>query len=117
MRKARQNPEEAPKKKRIPPARTPEARESQMIALAESLAEEQLRNGTASSQIITHYLKLATVREQLEREDLREDIKLKKAKTESLESSKRIEDLYARAITQMRVYSGIEEPEEEPQDE
>ena len=117
MRKAKQNLEEAPKKKRIPPARTPEARESQMIALAESLAEEQLRNGTASSQIITHYLKLATVREQLEREDLREDIKLKKAKTESLESSKRIEELYAKAITQMRVYNGMDESEEEPQDE
>ena len=54
---------------------------------AEKLAEEQLRNGTASSQIITHYLKLATVREQLEKENLKEDIKLKKAKTDAIESA------------------------------
>lgn len=116
MRKVKGSAEETPKKKRMIPARTPEARENQMIALAESLAEEQLRNGTASSQIITHYLRLATTREQLEKANLEEDIKLKRAKTESLESTKKIEELYSKAIVMMRVYNGMAEEEEAPDD-
>lgn len=88
-----------------------------MIALAENLAEEQLRNGTASSQIIVHYLRLATTREQLEKSNLKEDIKLKQAKTEALESAKNIEALYANAIAAMRSYSGIEQPLPEDADD
>lgn len=93
-------------KEKLPPVRTPEAREQQMINLAVNLAEEQLRNGTASSQIITHYLKLATVKEQLEKQKLETEVELAKAKTESLKSQKRIEDLYANAIAAMKSYSG-----------
>lgn len=108
--------ETAPKSsrmKRSAPARTPEGRENQMIALAEKLAEEQLRNGTASSQIITHYLKLATVREQLEKENLKEDIKLKKAKTDAIESAQKMEELYAEAIKAMSMYGGANANDEE----
>jgi hypothetical protein len=99
--------------KKMRPALTPEARENQMIALAEKLAEEQLRNGTASSQIITHYLKLATVREQLEKENLKEDIKLKKAKTDAIESAQKMEELYAEAIKAMSMYGGANANDEE----
>ena len=60
----------SPSKPRRPPATTPEARENQMVSLAIDLAEKQLAEGTASSQVITHYLKLATSREQLEKEKL-----------------------------------------------
>lgn len=88
------------------PALTPEARENQMIALAVDLAEQQLRDGTASSQVITHYLKMATTRERLEKQLLEQEVKLKKAKTEALESAKRIEELYANAISAMKMYSG-----------
>ena len=88
------------------PALTPEARENQMIFLATELAEQQLRDGTASSQVITHYLKLGSSKEKLEHEILKEQKKLITAKTESLESSKRIEELYANAITAMREYGG-----------
>ena len=90
----------------IRPALTPEARENQMIALAEDLAEQQLRDGTASSQLITHYLKLATARERLERVKLEKENELLIAKTEALQSQKRIEELYADAIKAMRKYSG-----------
>lgn len=90
----------------IRPALTPEARESQMISLAEDLAEQQLRDGTASSQLITHYLKLATARERLERVKLEKENELLIAKTEALQSQKRIEELYADAIKAMRKYSG-----------
>lgn len=88
------------------PAITPEARENQMIALAMDCAEQQLRDGTASSQVITHFLKLGSERERLERERLEEENKLLKAKTEQLQSQKRIEELYADAIKAMRTYGG-----------
>ena len=79
--------------KKIRPALTPEARENQLISLAVDLAEQQLRDGTASSQVITHYLKLGTTRERLEKELLEREVELKKAKTESIQSAERIEKL------------------------
>lgn len=77
-----------------------------MIALAVDLAEKQLLEGTASAQVITHYLKLGTMREKIEREILEEQKKLVEAKTESLQSTKRIEELYLNAQEAMRKYSG-----------
>lgn len=94
------------KSKQLRPALTPEARENQLIFLAIELAEKQLREGTASSQVITHYLKLGSTKEKLEREILTEQKKLITAKTEALESSKKVEELYAEAITAMKGYSG-----------
>ena len=88
------------------PAETPEARENQMISYAVDLAEKQLREGTASSQVITHYLKLGTQKEKLEREKLQLEKELLIAKTEALQSQKRVEELYAEAINAMQVYSG-----------
>lgn len=92
--------------KKIRPALTPEARENQLIYLATELAEKQLRDGTASSQVITHYLKLGSSKEKLEKEILAENKKLLVAKTESLQSTKRIEELYKDAIKAMQRYSG-----------
>ena len=92
--------------KTIRPALTPEARENQLIYLATELAEKQLREGTASSQVITHYLKLGSTKEKIEKEILEKQKELISAKTESLQSAKRIEELYANAITAMRQYSG-----------
>lgn len=94
------------------PKLTPEARENQMVALAVNLAEQQLRDGTASSQVITHYLRLGSTKERVEKEILELQKDLIKAKTEALESSKRIEELYANAIKAMRVYGGADEEEE-----
>lgn len=91
------------------PAPTPEARENQMIALATSLAEQQLLDGTASSQVITHYLKLGTMKEKLEREKLEEENKLLRAKTEALQSSKKVEELYLDALNAMKGYRSSEE--------
>ena len=92
--------------KKSRPAISPEARENQLISLAVDLAEQQLRDGTASSQVITHYLKLGTTRERLEKEKLEEENKLLKAKTENLQSQKRVDDLYTKAINAMRKYAG-----------
>ena len=91
---------------KIRPALTPEARENQLIYLATELAEQQLRDGTASSQVITHYLKLGSTKERIEKEILEKQKELITAKTESLQSSKRIEELYSNAIAAMKKYSG-----------
>ena len=88
------------------PALTPEARENQLISLATNLAEQQLMDGTASSQVITHYLKLGTAKSQLELEKLKRENELLRAKTESIESAKRVEELYAKAIDAIKLYSG-----------
>ena len=77
-----------------------------MISLAVDLAEKQLREGTASSQVITHYLKLGSTKERLEKEILEKQKDLITAKTENLQSAKRVEELYAEAISAMRKYSG-----------
>ena len=103
--------------KKIRPALTPEARENQLIYLATELAEQQLRDGTASSQVITHYLKLGSSKERLEKEILAENKKLLAAKTESLQSTKRIEELYKDAIKAMQKYSGHGGADDEIEDE
>lgn len=92
--------------RRSRPALTPEARENQLISLAVDLAEQQLRDGTASSQVITHYLKLGTETARLERERLREDINVLKAKARAYDSSEEIKTLYADALSAMKRYSG-----------
>ena len=102
-RKTKANASETP---RMRPALTPEAKENQMISLAMHCAEKQMREGTASSQVITHFLKLGTEKARLEREKLRQETEMMKAKTESLQSAKRVEELYANAIEAMRTYGG-----------
>lgn len=92
--------------KRLRPALTPQARENQLINLAFEVAEEQLLNRTASSQVISHFLRLGTERERTEREKLKLEMELTKAKTEALESQKRSEEMYTNAIAAMKSYSG-----------
>ncbi len=88
------------------PAKTPEEQEQRMIALSMDLAEKQLREGTASSQVITHYLKLASSKEKAEKEKLKEEIKLLQAKSKAIESAERMEKVYAEALAAMREYNG-----------
>lgn len=95
--------------RKIRPALNPEARENQMISLAVDLAEKQLIEGTASAQVITHYLKLGTMNHKLELEKLSKENELLKAKTETLQSAQRVEELYSNALEAMRNYSSQEE--------
>ena len=83
-----------------------------MISLAVDLAEKQLQEGTASSQVITHFLKLGSTKQQLEKQKLEEENKLLRAKTENLQSMGRIEELYEEAINAMRNYSGQGDPDD-----
>lgn len=93
------------------PARTPEARENQLINLAVDETERRLRNGTASSQILTVLLKLATTKAQLELEKLRSDISLQRAKEQEIEDKASSNDLYSQALEAFRSYKGIDSEE------
>ena len=98
--------------KKMRPALSPEARENQMISLAVVLAEQQLRDGTASSQVITHFLKLGTSRAELEKEKLKQETEVLKAKAKSIESAEEVKLLYDNAIKAMRNYAGFGDEEE-----
>ena len=100
------------KTRKIRPALTPEARENQLISLATDLVEKRLIEGTASSQETTHFLKLATTKARLEKEILEKQKELISAKTESMKSAKRIEELYEDAISAMKRYSGQSDTDE-----
>jgi hypothetical protein len=101
---------------RRPPATTPEGRENQLIAMAVDLVERQIREGTASSQILTHYLKLGSTREQLEQDRLRHENRLLEAKIEAMASAKRVEELYSTALSAMREYAGHEPVDDDYED-
>ena len=88
------------------PAISPEGREAQLISLAYEVVEQRLRDGTESSQETTHFLKLGSTRNQLEIEKLKNETELLKAKQASLESTARMEKLYADAMNAMKTYSG-----------
>lgn len=98
-------------KRRI--ALSPEARENQMISLAIDLAEKQLMDGTASSQVITHFLKLGSSKERIEKEILEKQKTLISAKTEAIQSNQKIEELYDNALRAMKKYTGEDNDEEE----
>jgi len=85
-----------------------------MISLAFDVAQKQLEDGTASAQVITHYLKLGTARENLERQKLEAETRLKQAQIEAMANSQQSEELYQKAINAMRQYQGQEvEPDYE----
>jgi len=84
-----------------------------MIALAMDEAERQIKEGKATSQLLTHFLKLGSTRESLEKERLERENELLRAKVDSLASMKTIEELYSKALSAMRVYSGRPEPDDE----
>jgi hypothetical protein len=98
-----------------PTAKTPDERENQLIDAAVDLAEKQIRSGEASAQVITHFLKLGSSRERKEQARLENEILLMEKKREHLESEMRTEALILDALQAMRSYSGVEDPEEEPE--
>lgn len=92
-----------------PPARTLDGREKEVVSLAVDLAEKQLRDGSASPSVITHYLKLATTSYQLELEKLKHENELLQAKTKNINSLGRMEELYQEAIESLRRYQGYDD--------
>lgn len=89
------------------PAINPEVRENQLISLAYDLVEQRLLDGSATSQETTHFLKLGSMKTRLEMEKLKRETNLLEAKKEALDSSKRSEELFSKALEAMRSYSGV----------
>lgn len=112
MKQSSKSPETGQKRTRRR-AMSPEAREKQLIALATDLAEQQLLDGTASAQVISHFLKLGSMREQVELEKTRSEIALLKSRKESLDREERIEELFSNALESFRLYSGQQNEGEE----
>ena len=98
-------------------AETPEARESQLVSLVFDLAERKIRDGTASSQVMTHFLKLGTIHAELEKEKLVHENELLRAKTEAIKSQQRMDEMYANALAAMRSYSGKDDVDESLNDD
>lgn len=103
---ARRRIEEVSRPRR-PPATTPEGRENQLIDMANDLAERQIADGTASSQIISHFLKLGSTRELLEQERIRHENELLRVKKDAIESAAHQEERYAAALKAMQSYQGV----------
>ena len=117
VRKVTPHPEDKPTPRRGRPATTPEGREQQLVALAFDLVEDRIRQGTATSQEVTHFLKLGSTREFLEQERIAGEVQLNKAKIENMAQANRIEELMGKALDAMRAYKGekihaADEPEE-----
>lgn len=108
--KPQQRQEDETKRKRgTPPGKTIEARENQIISLTYDLVEERIKKKTATSQETTHFLKIGSVSAQLEKQKLQKELELLEAKTEAIKSQKRVEELYAQAMSAFKSYSGQEE--------
>lgn len=114
--KLKKKTDESSPKKRLPPASTLEARENQLIALAYDLVEQRLLDRTATSQETTHFLKLGSTKERIEKEILERQKELITAKTEALQSAKHMEELYNNAVEAMKRYSGRSDEEDSGDD-
>ena len=90
-------------------ASTPEGRENEMIMLAYQEVERRIRDHTATSQELCHFLKMGSEKERLEREKLEVEMELQRVRADSIESGKHMEELYNNAISAMKLYSGVEE--------
>lgn len=90
-------------------ASTPEGRENEMIMLAYQEVERRIRDHTATSQELCHFLKMGSEKERLEREKLEVEMELQRVRADSIESGKHMEELYNNAIAAMKLYSGVEE--------
>lgn len=95
-----------PIKRNYTPASTPEGRENQLTALAYDRAEEMLLDGTASSQVVTFFLKLGSTKQRLEMEKLREENELLRAKTSNIKSQERSEQKFDEVIAAIKTYRG-----------
>lgn len=113
---ARRKEEDAQPRRRRPPARSPRAAENRLISLAYEKVEDRIRNGEASAQEYTHFLKMGSSREKLEQERISMQSQLDRERIESMRALERREELFGAAIKAMRSYQG-QEPEPEDEDD
>lgn len=115
MSKTKKDDESKPRRT-LRPTISPEAQENRLISLSMDAAESQLLDGTASSQIIVHFLKLGTVKAALECEKLRKENALLEAKKSHIESMERSEELFKKALVAFSKYQGKSSEDDEDYD-
>ena len=94
------------------PAMSLEGRDAQMASLAYDVVEQRMRDGTATSQETTYFLKLANKNQALEKIKLEKQIELLEAKTEQIKAAKRMDEVYMDAIAHFKIYAGDNDDEE-----
>ena len=97
---------------RRPLAETPEDRNQQMISYADELAEKQLREGTASAMVITHYLKMGTAEHQLQLRKLENESLRLQAQVAEMESRARADDMMAEVLSAVKRYAGVDDDDD-----
>lgn len=97
-------------------ARTPEAREQEMIALAMDLAEQKLRDGSAPAPLVMLFAKAGLDRERLEREGLEINNRLGHTKASQIEQMTQSNEKLDRVFKALRTYQGMPD-EDEGEDE
>lgn len=105
--------EERPAPRRRSPGRTPEEQESLLISKSMRLIESQIEDGTASSQLLTHFAKLGSSRERLEQERLRNENEVLRKKVETMEAAVDLKNLMEDALAAFKGYSGQAASEDE----
>jgi hypothetical protein len=113
---SRRHDDEHTAPRRRSPARSPEERESVLIAKSLSLIEKQIDDGTASSQVLSLYAKLGSSRERLEQERLRNENEVLRKKVETMEAAVDVKNLMEDALSAFRGYSGKPDAEDEDDD-
>ena len=88
------------------PPLTPEGQENRNISLAMDLAEQQMRDGTASSAVIVHFLKLGTEKSKLEREKLIHENELLRVRANAIEASSYSDELTNKVLEALKKYGG-----------
>ena len=88
------------------PARTEEEEEKRACGYAMDLAIKWMREGTAPAQVVTHFLKIGSLREQAELEKTRREIELLKAKKKAIESAEEQDKKYQEVIKAISSYAG-----------
>lgn len=83
-----------------------EERERELAYLATCLAEQQLRDGSAKAQVITHYLKLASPRENIERRMMEAKIQLLEGQLQACQRDTTTQQLLEEAIESLKMYRG-----------
>ena len=99
-----------------PPALTPDDAEDELVSMAVELARQRLADGTASNQLVADIIKMGTAKERLQKEKLRRENEMLRAKTEAIQSQKHAEELASEAIEAFKLYAGISDYEDENED-
>ena len=110
-------PVETPTESREPPSLTVEGRFDQLVNLAVDLAEERLRDKSASNQLISEIIRYGSQKEKLTREKIQMETQMLAAKADALRAQETSAQLLQDAMRAMTEYSPSRDEFEEDYDD